>query len=98
MATLQIRVEDSLKSQADNLFSSLGLDTSTAVRIFLNAAIEHNGISFPLNINPFLPLLRRRFLTVEIIKICTALLKVVRLRWLQCWRTKPCIKLSILTA
>lgn len=48
MATLQIRVEDSLKSQADNLFSSLGLDTPTAVRIFLNAAIEHNGIPFSI--------------------------------------------------
>lgn len=46
MATLQIRVEDSLKSQADSLFSSLGLDTSTAVRIFLNAAVENNGIPF----------------------------------------------------
>lgn len=46
MATLQIRVDDSLKSQADKLFSSLGLDTSTAVRIFLNAAIEHDGIPF----------------------------------------------------
>ena len=46
MATLQIRVDDSLKSQADSLFSSLGLDTSTAVRIFLNAAIEHDGIPF----------------------------------------------------
>lgn len=46
MATLQIRVEDSLKTKADNLFSSLGLDTPTAVRIFLNAAIEYNGIPF----------------------------------------------------
>lgn len=46
MATLQIRVEDSLKSQADSLFSSLGLDTSTAVRIFLNAAVEYDGIPF----------------------------------------------------
>ena len=33
MATLQIRIDDSLKSQADLLFSSLGLDTSTAVQI-----------------------------------------------------------------
>ncbi len=46
MATLQIRVEDSLKLQADKLFSSLGLDTSTAVRIFLNAAVEYDGIPF----------------------------------------------------
>ena len=46
MATLQIRVDDTLKKQADTLFSSLGLDTSTAVRIFLNAAIENSGIPF----------------------------------------------------
>ena len=37
MATLQLRVDDSLKAKADALFSSLGLDTSTAVRIFLAA-------------------------------------------------------------
>ncbi len=46
MATLQIRVDDSLKQEADALFSSLGLDTSTAVRIFLNAAVENEGIPF----------------------------------------------------
>ena len=46
MATLQIRIDDALKKQADSLFSSLGLDTSTAIRIFLNAAIEHAGIPF----------------------------------------------------
>ena len=46
MATLQIRIEGNLKKEADALFTSLGLDTSTAVRIFLNAAIEYNGIPF----------------------------------------------------
>ena len=46
MATLQIRLDDALKRNADKLFLSLGLDTSTAVRIFLNAAIERNGIPF----------------------------------------------------
>ncbi|MCI8512328.1 MAG: type II toxin-antitoxin system RelB/DinJ family antitoxin [Lachnospiraceae bacterium] len=46
MATLQIRIDDALKKQADTLFSSLGLDTSTAIRIFLNAAIENSGIPF----------------------------------------------------
>lgn len=49
MATLQIRVDDNLKKNADTLFSSLGLDTSTAVRIFLTASIEHNGIPFRVN-------------------------------------------------
>jgi len=46
MATLQIRIEDTLKKEADALFASLGLDTTTAVRIFLNAAVENAGIPF----------------------------------------------------
>lgn len=46
MATLQLRVDDSLKAKADALFSSLGLDTSTAVRIFLASSIENNGLHF----------------------------------------------------
>ncbi len=46
MATLQIRIDDTLKSEADALFASLGLDTTTAVRIFLNAAVENAGIPF----------------------------------------------------
>ena len=46
MATLQIRIDDTLKEQADTLFFSLGLDTSTAIRIFLNACIENEGIPF----------------------------------------------------
>ena len=44
MATFQLRLDDTLKQKADTLFSSLGLDTSTAIRIFLSAAIENNGI------------------------------------------------------
>jgi DNA-damage-inducible protein J len=41
-------MDDNLKASADLLFSSLGLDTSTAVRIFLNAAIENDGIPFAI--------------------------------------------------
>lgn len=46
MANLQIRINDDLKTQADNLFASLGFDTSTAVRIFLTVAVENNGLPF----------------------------------------------------
>ncbi|MBD5447678.1 MAG: type II toxin-antitoxin system RelB/DinJ family antitoxin [Treponema sp.] len=46
MATLQIPVEDAVKKQADSLFASLGLDTPSAVRIFLKASIEQEGIPF----------------------------------------------------
>jgi DNA-damage-inducible protein J len=46
MATIQVRVDDNVKSAADSLFSALGLDTSTAVRMFIFAAIESDGIPF----------------------------------------------------
>ena len=46
MATIQVRVDDGLKAEADSLFSSLGLDTSTAVRMFLAAALYNGGIPF----------------------------------------------------
>ena len=44
MATIQIRVDDNIKAAADSLFSSLGLDTSTAVRMFLSAALLNDGM------------------------------------------------------
>ena len=44
--TIQVRVDDDLKDSADYLFSSLGMDTSTAIRIFLKAALDAGGIPF----------------------------------------------------
>ena len=52
MATIQVRVNDDTKTAADSLFSSLGLDTSTAVRIFLLAALENNGLPFSVKRRP----------------------------------------------
>ena len=46
MATMQIRIDDDLKVAADNLFSSLGFDTPTAVRMFINAALAIQGLPF----------------------------------------------------
>ena len=46
MATIQVRVDDNIKMAVDSLFSSLGLDTSTAVRVFLMASIENGGLPF----------------------------------------------------
>ena len=48
MATIQVRVDDSIKKSADSLFYSLGLDTSTAVRMFLSAALANDGMPFPV--------------------------------------------------
>lgn len=47
---IQVRVEDSLKKDADTLFSDLGLDTPTAIRIFLKQAIQRNGLPFDVTL------------------------------------------------
>ena len=49
--TIQVRVDDQLKESADMLFSSLGLDTSTAIRIFLVASMRAGGIPFSITQN-----------------------------------------------
>ena len=47
-STIQIRVEDELKSKSDALFKDLGTDTTTAIRMFLTQAIEANGFPFEI--------------------------------------------------
>lgn len=44
-STIQLRVDDELKTKSDELFKELGTDTTTAIRIFLTQAIAHNGFS-----------------------------------------------------
>ena len=46
MAVLQIRIPNELKKEADELFQSLGLDTTTAVRMFLRQSLAYGGIPF----------------------------------------------------
>lgn len=50
MATIQIRVDDALKAQADALFAGLGMDTSTAIRVFLKQSLRRGGIPFPVTV------------------------------------------------
>ena len=47
---LQVRVEDSLKEEAASVFEQLGIDTSTAVRMFLKRAVMENGIPFRMTL------------------------------------------------
>lgn len=46
MANLNVRVDDSIKTQADALFAELGMNTTTAVNIFLRKAVQCGGIPF----------------------------------------------------
>lgn len=45
---IQVRVEDELKQQADKLFTTIGMDTPTAIRLFLKQSIMRHGIPFPV--------------------------------------------------
>lgn len=47
-ALVQVRVNKELKEQADVLFNDLGLDTTTALRMFLKAAVREQKIPFSL--------------------------------------------------
>ncbi len=47
MATvLQVRIDDELKTQAAMVYDQLGLDLSSAVRMFLKKSVAVNGIPF----------------------------------------------------
>ena len=48
--TLQIRVDDIMKKVAEELFTSLGLDTYTAIRIFLLIVIETGSLLFEVKL------------------------------------------------
>lgn len=52
MATtnLNIRTDKEIKEQAEQIFSDLGLNMTTAVNIFLRAVIRENGIPFDLKL------------------------------------------------
>lgn len=48
MATtnINVRVDTELKQSAEELFSDLGLNMSTAITMFLKSAVSHEGIPF----------------------------------------------------
>lgn len=52
MATtnLNIRTDKEIKEQAEQIFSDLGMNMTTAVNMFLRAVIRENGIPFDLKL------------------------------------------------
>ena len=47
---LQVRLDEKLKAEADSVFSSMGLDTSTAIRMFLIVAVETRSLPFEVKV------------------------------------------------
>lgn len=52
MANLQIKLDDTLRDEAQSVASQLGLDLPTAVRMFLVQMVRHNGLPFQPTITP----------------------------------------------
>ena len=64
-STIQVRVDDDIKTKADVLFKDLGMDTTTAIRIFLVQAIANDGFPFEIKkktINPYRTLSESEFM------------------------------------
>lgn len=51
MAVLQVRLDEDLKNKATAVYNELGIDLSTAVRMFLKRSILDGGIPFSTRID-----------------------------------------------
>ena len=48
MAIVQFRVDDNLKLQASSVYEKLGIDLSSALRMFMKRSVMVNGIPFSM--------------------------------------------------
>ena len=46
MTTLNVRIEKTTKTKASKTFARLGLDMSSAIKMFLNQVIKEDGLPF----------------------------------------------------
>jgi DNA-damage-inducible protein J len=54
MANINIRVDDTLKKNAESIFSELGLSISAATNVFYRQVVRYGGIPFELRVSdPF---------------------------------------------
>ena len=49
--SMNIRMDSEVKKQAEELFSKLGINMTTAINIFLKQSIREHGIPFELKLN-----------------------------------------------
>ena len=49
--SINIRIEKNLKNQAENLFSELGMNMTTAFNLFVRQAIRQGRIPFDISLN-----------------------------------------------
>lgn len=49
-SVLQVRIDDQIRNQASEILNNLGLDMSSAVRLFLNRIIIEQGLPFSMTL------------------------------------------------
>lgn len=53
MATMQIRIDDTLRQEAALVAQGMGIDLSAAIRLFLAQMVKENGLPFRPTNDPF---------------------------------------------
>lgn len=54
MTQMNIRIDETVKAKAEALFDDLGLNMTTAVNMFIKAALRENRIPFALKVDLFI--------------------------------------------
>lgn len=49
--SISIRLDSEVKEQAQQVFSNLGMDMTTAINIFLRQAIQYQGLPFDVGLD-----------------------------------------------
>ncbi|HGL1616676.1 TPA: type II toxin-antitoxin system RelB/DinJ family antitoxin [Streptococcus pneumoniae] len=49
--SISIRLDSEVKEQAQQVFSNLGMDMTTAINIFLRQAIQYQGLPFDVRLD-----------------------------------------------
>ncbi|MFT5633113.1 MAG: DNA-damage-inducible protein J [Rubritalea sp.] len=52
-SSVQVRLDETLKRDAESVFENLGVDTPTAIRIFFKKVVATRSIPFNLEENPY---------------------------------------------
>ena len=64
----QIRVDADIKKQAMDLFSSLGLDMSSAVNLFLHQCVLRGGLPFSVEMPRFSQMRQEEYHEIRILR------------------------------
>ena len=62
MVNIQVRVDEHLRDQAQQILSQMGMDMTTAVRLFLHQLTVDKGLPFRPTIDPFFNVANLRYL------------------------------------